>query len=165
MNKKLILIIVATILSAALITTGTIFAVRYIKTHVGKTVISFENETALAGDTVKLSFSINKNHGLWGGQIKINYDAKSLEFISCTNGNVFDECEINDTNGSVILVVNQSELVDSNVNGIIATLNFQINETAAKGDYEIEFDQITNFCDQESELVEPILQNGKITVK
>ncbi|MBQ8266969.1 MAG: hypothetical protein IJZ21_01105 [Clostridia bacterium] len=163
--KKLILIIVASILAAVLLIFATIGAVKFVKNHIGTTVISFENKTALAGDTVQLSFNVVKNHGIWGGQIKINYDATAISFVSCANGDVFDECEVNGTDGSVNLVVNQSDLEDSNVNGTIATLNFKIKENAKKGDYKIEFDQITNFCDEDSEIIEPILESGVITVK
>ena len=163
--KKLILIIVASVLAVALVTTGTIFAVKYIKNNFGDTVISFENKTALTGDTVKIPIIVKKNHGLWGGQIKINYNANVLDFISCANGDVFDECEVNDTDGSVNLLVNQSELNDSKNNGTIATLNFKIKETAKKGNCEIVFDQSSNFCDKNSDLIEPILENGIIIVK
>lgn len=163
--KKLILIIVASVLAVALITMGTIFAVKYIKNNVGDTVISFESKTALTGDTVKIPIIIEKNHGLWGGQIKINYNANVLDFISCANGDVFDECEVNDTDGSINLLVNQSEMNDSTINGTIATINFKIKETAKKGDCEIVFDQSSNFCDKNSDLIEPILENGIITVK
>lgn len=164
-TKKLILIIISSVLAVALITVGTVFAVDLFKNHIGTTVISFENKTALGGDTVQLSFGVVKNHGIWGGQIKINYDATAISFVSCANGSVFDECEINSNDGSVNLVVNQSDLEDSKANGTIATLNFKIKENAKKGDYKIEFDEITNFCDANSEIIEPILENGVITVK
>lgn len=163
--KKLVLIIVASILAAVLLTFATIGAVKYVKNHVGTTVISFENKIALAGDTVKLPFSIIKNHGIWGGQIIIKYDAAALEFVSCANGDVFDECEVNGTDGSVNLVVNQSEMTNSKLNGIIATLNFRIKENAKKGNYTIDFSETTNFCDKDGEMLEPILKNGAITVK
>ncbi len=168
MNKKirkLILIIVAALLATVLVTFTALGAIKYIKTHVGDTVISFENKTALTGDTVTIPIIIEKNHGLWGGQIRINYNSNVLDFISCANGDVFDECEVNDTDGSVNLLVNQSELNNSKINGIIAALNFKIKDTAKKGNCEIVFDDSTNFCDKNSDLIELILENGEITVK
>ena len=164
-TKKVILIIVSAVLAVALLAVGTVFAVKYIKNNVGTTVISFESKTALSGDNVQLSFEISKNHGIWGGQIKINYDATAISFVSCANGNVFDECEVNDVDGSVNLLLNQLELKSSDINGIIATLNFKIKENAKKGDYKIEFDKSTNFCDENAEIIEPILEGGVITVK
>ncbi len=163
--KKLILIIVAAFLATTLVIFTALGAIKHIKTHIGDTVISLEDKTALTGDTVKIPIVIEKNHGLWGGQIKINYNANVLDFISCANGDVFDECEVNDTDGSVNLLVNQSEMNNSKINGTIATLNFKIKETAKKGNSEIVFDQSSNFCDKNSDLIEPILENGIITVK
>lgn len=165
-TKKLILIIVAAILAAVLLVFATIATVKYVKNNVGDTVISLENQTALAGDTVKIPFSINKNHGIWGGEIQINYDADALEFVSCANGSVFDECQANSNEGFVKLIVNQSGEFDvSKTNGLIATLNFKIKENAKKGDYNIEFDEITNFCDKDTQIIEVVFENGKITVK
>lgn len=163
--KKILLIIIAAVLAVALITLATMNVIKYIKNYVGDTVISFENQTALTGDTVKIPFSIIKNHGLWGGQVKINYDANVLEFVSCANGSVFDECEVNGAKGSVNLIVNESGLDDSKANGTIATLNFKIKETAKKGDCKIEFDKTTTFCDNEGEIIEIKFTDGIITVK
>lgn len=163
--KKILLIIIAAVLAVALITLATMNVIKYIKNYVGDTVISFENQTALTGDTVKIPFSIIKNHGLWGGQVKINYDANVLEFVSCANGSVFDECEVNGAKGSVNLIVNESGLDDSKANGTIATFNFKIKETAKKGDCKIEFDKTTTFCDNEGEIIEIKFTDGIITVK
>ena len=164
-TKKLILIIVAALLAVVLATIGTIYGIKYIKNYVGDTVISLESKTALAGDTVKLPISIIKNHGIWGGQIIISYDANSLEFVSCANGEVFDECETNSNDGTLNLLVNQSDIDDSNVNGIVATLNFKIVENAKKGSYKISFSGDSNFCDKNADIVELKLENGVVTVK
>lgn len=163
--KKIILISVSAVLAVALITTGVIVTAKYFKNYVGDTVISFEEKTALAGDTVKIPFSVIKNHGIWGGQIKINYDSQAMAFVSCANGDVFDECEINSEDGSVNIVVNQTGLDDSKVNGVIATLNFKIKDSAKGGNYKIEFDKMTDFCNKDGEMIEPILKNGEIKVK
>lgn len=164
-TKKLVLIIIAAVLAVALVTVGTIYGIKYIRNYVGDTVISFESKTALAGDNVKLPISIIKNHGIWGGQIIVSYDADTLEFVSCANGDVFDECETNSADGTVNLVVNQTEIENNHKNGIIATLNFKIKENAQNGDYTIQFDETTNFCDKDAQLIELTLNNGIITVK
>lgn len=163
--KKLVLIIVCAVLAVALITVGTVFAVDLFKNHIGTTVISFENKTVLAGDTVEIPLSISKNHGIWGGQIIINYDSDAINFVSCSNGEVFDECEVNSNVGEVVILVTQSELEDSNENGLIANLNFKVKVSADKGDYDIAFDDETNFCDSDENMIEPILEKGVITVK
>lgn len=167
-KKKLIIIIVAAVLAVALLAVGTVYTVKYIKENVGDSILSLESKTALAGDTIKLSFTISKNHGLWGGQIVINYDADNLTFVSCANGVVFDECEANATDGGKLMVlVTQSDLENTDADGVVATLNFEIKDSAAKGDYDIEFSTDTNLCDidEPEDLIVPLFENGKITVK
>lgn len=164
-TKKILLIVLAIIATVAVIAVSTVLIVKYVKRNVGTTVISFENQTAIAGDTIKLPVNIIKNHGIWGGQIKINYDANALEFISCANGEVFEECKVNGSEGSVSLVVKQSEMENSKINGIIAVLNFEIKDTADKGNYEISLNKSTNFCNADSETVKYKDKNGIITIK
>ncbi len=164
-TKKLIAKIIAILLSICVVIFGTIFTVKYIKNNVGDTVLYFENQTALKGDVVKLPLYVNKNHGIWGGQLIIKYDASNFEFVSCANGNVFDECEINDNSGMVNIIVNQTELNNAIQNGLVLTLNFKIKETALKGDYNITFDTQTNFCDKDAETMDVVLKEGCISVK
>lgn len=164
-TKKILLIVLAIIAAVAVIAVSTVLIVKYVKRNVGTTIISFENQTAIAGDTVKLPVNIIKNHGIWGGQIKINYDTNALEFVSCANGEVFDECQANGDSGSVIIIVNQSDISEVKSNGTVATLNFNIRESASKTNYAIRFDSISNFSDSEGELIEIELKNGTVTVK
>ena len=163
--KKLILIIVSALLALALLTIGTIKVMNYIKNYVGDTTVYFENQTALSGDTVKLPLSITKNHGLWAGLLKIEYDTAGLEFASCANGAVFDECEVEAGKGTVSIIVNMSELQDVKENGLVVTLNFKVKENAKKGNYNIELNADTEFCDVNGEPKEVVLEKGSITVK
>ncbi len=163
--KKLIFKICIVVLIVAIISVGTFFTVKYIKNNIGDTVISLEGTTALAGDTIKIPFSISKNHGLWGGQIKINYDEKAFEFISCANGDVFDECEVNNNTGSVNLIVNQTVLANTKEDGLVASLNFKVKNLAKNGNYEISFDSETNFCNADAETQEVILESTTVTIK
>ncbi len=127
--------------------------------------ISIGDVSAIAGDTIKLPFNISDNSSVWGGQIKINYNEKVFDFISCANGDVFDECEVNDNNGTVNLLVNQTELENTKENGLVATLNFKVKTTAIDGEYEISFDKETNFSNIDGELKEVSFDNGTVTVK
>ncbi len=161
MNKKLVLIISSFVLALAVLICGAILIVK----NTGDTVITLSNATALAGDTVELPLEITKNHGIWGGQIIINYDTDAINFVSCSNGEVFDECEVNNNDGEVVLLVTQSALENTNVNGLIANLNFKIKISADKGSYDITFNADTNFCDSDEKLIELTLNKGKITVK
>ena len=127
--------------------------------------ISIGDATALAGDTVKIPFSMDGNSAVWGGQVIIKYNEKVLEFISCANGNVFDECEANDNDGTLNLIVNQTELENTDENGLIATLNFKVKTIADDGKYKISFDKETNFSNIEGELKEVSFDNGTVTIK
>ncbi len=129
------------------------------------TTISIGDASALAGDTVKLPFSISGNKGLWGGQVIINYDASVFEYVTCTNGDLFDRCDDNDIDGQLCLVVSQSDAKNISKDGLIATLNFRIKDTADDGKYDISFDKETNFSNIEGELKEVLFENGTVEVK
>ena len=160
-NKKFILIIAAIIMAAAMLVTGILLIVK----NVGYTTIFLDEKSALAGDTVEIPLSISKNHGIWGGQIIINYDSDAISFVSCSGGEVFDECEVNNNVGEVVILVTQSELNDSTENGLIANLKFKVKVSADKGDYSITLNEETNFCDIDENMIEPIFKSGIITVK
>lgn len=161
MNRKLIFNIVAIILAIATITIGVLLVIK----NTGDCVIALGSNTALSGDTVSIPLTITKNPGAWGGQIIIDYDADNLNFISASNGGVFDACEVNDTGDSVVLLVTQSTLTNTKQNDLIATINFKVKDSADKGVCEITFNPETNFCNSEEELLETVLKSGSITIK
>ena len=161
MNKKLVLIITSVVVAVAIICCGALLIIK----NVGNTVLSLNSKTALAGDTVELTLSIDKNHGIWGGPIVINYDAESISFVSCANGGVFDECEVNSNEGEVVLLVTQSDFENTKANGVVATLNFKVKVSAEKGDFDISFNGESNLCNIDEEIVEINYNNGKIKVK
>ncbi len=173
MNKKTkISIIIATlILAVAIIVSGALLIVN----NVGKTTLFIESETALAGDTVRLPISINKNHGLFVGQIVIKYNADALEFVSYSNGDVFLQCGANDDDGTVIIILNHNGIENTKSDGVVATLNFEIKETTLKGEYPISFYLPENVEDgtyfakvqnlEDESWIIPNCENGKIIVK
>ena len=163
MKKKLVLIIAVAVLIVALLAAGVVVLLR----NTGDTVLSMEQKTALAGDYVSLSVNIKNNHGIYYGLVNVSYNADVIEFVSCEGGEVFNECESNDVGGTVIFIVNQSDLSNSHIDGKVATLNFKIKDSAVKGDYDISFDKETAFCNlsEPEDLIIPEFKNGKITVK
>lgn len=162
--KKHVKIYIAVLL-AIVIAVAAWLTVKCIKNNFGDTVVTLEGTTALSGDTIKIPFAISKNHGLWGGQIKINYDTSAFEFVSCAKGDVFDECEVNSNIGSVNLIVNQTALANTKEDGLVADLNFKIKSYAKSGDYKISFDTETNFCNADAEMQEVLFEGCTITVK
>ena len=104
-------------------------------------VLSMESKLALVGDTINVPIEIEKNRGLYVGQIVVNYDPSVFEFVSGGNGNVFDECVVNGTDikGTVMIIANQSGVKNTKKNGIVSSLNFKIKDTAPRGDTTISF--------------------------
>lgn len=166
-TKKLILIIVACILAVAIIVLSAVLIIK----NLGPCMLNIESKTALAGDDVSLSVSIDKNPGLYIGVMSVKYDTSALTFVSCGNGDVFDEREINSLDGEVVILVSQSGLKDTDKDGVIVNLNFTVKENASKGEYDIRFDfsdrEMTGFRnvkDPET-YIDFEFQHGKITVK
>ncbi len=161
MKKNLIFSIVAIVLALAVIAVGVLLIIK----NTGDCVITIDNVKTLAGDTVEIPIKINNNFGIWGGQIIIDYDSDKFNFVSATNGEVFNECEYNDTGSSVALLVTQTALKNSKEDGVIVTIKLGVKESVEKGKTDITFNTETNFGDSEGNLVEPILENGSVTIK
>lgn len=158
---KSILIIVSAVLAVALIT-GAVFL---ILNNIGDPTVSINSKSAKAGEMVEISLSVDKNPGIWGGQVILKYDSDALSFDSYSNGKVFDRCDCNDDSGTLTLLLTQAELKNAKKNGRAAIIRFKINDNAAKGDYNISFNKDTNFCNADEKLIEPTLENGTVTVK
>ncbi len=165
MKKNLIFIIIAIVLAVATIFVGSLLILK----NIGNSVISIGNAKGLVGDVVEVPITIEKNPGIWGGQIIIDYDSKYFSFDSFLNGSVFEQCQVNDTGDSVAILVTHtvtnSGLKDSKINGTVATLKFRIKATSQKGKQELKFNTETNFCNENQDVIELTQKNGTITVK
>lgn len=154
--------IIAVVLAAATIFLGVLLILKNIG---DTTTVSLGSAKGTNGDIVEIPLTIEKNQGVWGGQILIDYDSENLSFVSISNGAVFDECEVNDSDGCLAILVTQSALKDSYKSGDIAILKFKIKISADDGVYSLDFNEETNFCNKDEEMIEPVLMGGKITVK
>ncbi len=165
MKKNLFLVIVAIILAIATITVGVLLIVK----NMGEAQLSVGNAKGIVGDTVEVPIIIDKNPGIWGGQIIIDYDSDNFSYVSISNGDVFDYCESNDTGDSVVIVANtlltQAKLENTYEDGVVATLKFKIKSSAKKGDYNISVNTATNFCNNKEEIIEVAFVDGIIKVK
>lgn len=170
MNKKLILTVVSIVAAVALVVMGIVLVLK----NAGDCKISIESKTALQGDAISLPVSITGNRGLYYGKIVINYDADVLTFVSCANGDVFEECESNNLDGQLVLIVNQTGVQNTKIDGVMAVLNFDINENAPKGVHNISFEVNTDELGDNTAFVtvsdpETFVgfeyENGKVTVK
>lgn len=161
MKKNLLFNIVAIVLAAATIAVGVILIFK----KTGDTTVSLGDTKGISGDIVEIPLAIENNHGVWGGQIIVDYDSDNLSFVSIENGTVFNGCEVNDAGECIAILVTQSKLENSHEDGVIATLKFKIKTSADDGTYNLDFNQETNFCDKDENMVEPEFKGGKITVK
>lgn len=137
-KEKAIAIIGISILVVALIVSTVLLLTK----NVGKTVLKIESQKVIPGNEISLPITIEKNHGFFSGQIIIEYDSGALEFISCENGEVFDECFTYKPTGedSIVIIVEQTtKLENTDINGVVAMLKFKVRASAKKGTYPISF--------------------------
>ena len=138
LKEKLIPIIGLSILVVVLIVSTVLLLVK----NVGKTTLKIESKTAIPGDEISLPIIIDKNHGIFSGQIVVAYNSSALEFLSCENGEVFDECDVHvlpESDTLVILAEQITKFENTKVDGVLATLKFKVRSGAKKGTYPISF--------------------------
>ena len=165
MEKKRILRIISICCAICVFVALTTIVIYTLVNRVGVTTVSLGSEKVASGDVVEIPLTLKKNHGMWGGQIIINYDPEAISFVSCENGDLFDDCEVNNNEGEVVLLVKQKELKNMHKNGDIAMLKFKAKVSADSGDYNIVINQDTNFGDINENIIETIFKNGIISVK
>ena len=103
--------------------------------------ITIDTKKVRAGKTVLVNVSLQNNPGMWGMDLAVNYDKTKLTLGSVTNGMVFADAEWTKGNLSgekYILSYEAGGLENITANGVIATLEFTVNEDAQADDfYEI----------------------------
>ena len=95
--------------------------------------VSVESKKASAGSTVLITVCLEENPGIWGMDLVVNYDKTQLTLTNVINGTVFSDSEWTPGNLSgnkYILSYEASGFDDITANGILATLEFTINENA-----------------------------------
>lgn len=103
--------------------------------------ITIDTKKVRAGKAVLINVSLQNNPGMWGMDLAVNYDKTKLTLGSVTNGMVFADAEWTKGNLSgekYILSYEAGGLENITANGVIATLEFTVNEDAQADDfYEI----------------------------
>lgn len=165
MKKSLIFSVGAIILAVVTIFVGVLLVLK----NIGEPTVIIGSAKGLANDVVEVPITIKNNPGIWGGQIIVDYDSKYFAFESFANGDVFEQCQVNNTGENIAVLVTHTVtdkgLKNSKNNGEITTLKFRIKATAKKGNKDIKFNSETNFCNKNEDLIELILKDGVITVK
>lgn len=165
MKKSLIFTIVAVVLAIATLIVGALLIFQ----NFAEPTVVIGSAKGLTNDVVEIPITIKNNPGIWGGQIIVDYDSKSLDFDAFVNGDAFEQCLVNDTGDNVAILVTHTVtnkgLENSKNNGEITTLKFKIKPASKKGQIDIKFNSETNFCNADQDLIEFKLENGFITVK
>ena len=86
-----------------------------------------------------LTVSLGSNPGINTLVARLGYDSKALTLLSVTNGTVFSEAnngsmfEVNVANNPLVLYFEENSIGNITANGVVATLEFTVNEQ--KEDY------------------------------
>lgn len=102
------------------------------------TKIIVETKKARAGKTVSVNVTLQNNPGIWGLDLSVEYDKTKLTLNSVTNGTVFSDAEWvkgNLAGSKYILSYEASGFENVTANGVLATLEFTVNEDAAADDF------------------------------
>ncbi len=116
-------------------------------------------------ETIKVPVNIDKNPGVWGCQLNIEYDTQVFEYVGYENGKLFDECDVNVDNGVIRSLITKSALENTKKNGTIVTFEFKVNKNAPKGTYELKLRDDYQMVNVEEQIVSPKINIGKITIK
>ena len=86
--------------------------------------------TAAPGDQIAVTLSIENNPGIAGLSVKVVYDQSIVTLVSASNGELFSGF----TKGLQYLFDESEDVTDD---GVLMTLVFTVNSSAANGEYEI----------------------------
>ncbi len=95
--------------------------------------ITVDSASATPGKTVTVSVTLENNPGIWGMDLEVNYDKTQLTLTNVTNGTVFAASEWTAGNlagDTYILSYEASGFDNITANGVLAVLEFTVNETA-----------------------------------
>ena len=142
MNKKLLAIVIAIVTLMSFSVVG-IYAITLEESN---PTFYLESVKAKKDNNVSIKVFIKNNPGLWGINVKINYDKTALTLIDVENGDFFKESEW--TKGDLeILSYEANGLEDiTTVNGTLAILNFKVNNDAVPGKYDVSISYNAGDC-------------------
>ncbi len=162
-RKIISIFLVALMLSSMLPTT--VFAATAPKV----TAASVEKEM-IAGETVDVDVVLSDNPGITGGNMKIEFEKNKLKLISVTNTN---QTITSTYTGSPAMPVTSGihglswdgDLLSADLtgNGVIATLTFEVLDTATVGDSTITVSNV-DFVNAAADSVAGTGVNGKVTL-
>ncbi len=128
-----------------------------------------ESLGATGGSDVSVKVTVENNPGLWGMDLRIDYDKSAMTLTSVENGDFFATSEWTRGNleaDTYILSYEANEIEDiTKSSGTLATLNFTLKEDISEGDYEIKVSYRTgDIINISFEDLAFTMVNGKVTV-
>ncbi len=168
-NKKLVIILVSAILVLALLVVGIVQVVKKVKFDKDpKNHFSLTGTEIITtpGTSVQVPITLNKNTGMWAASVQFTYDSKALKFEGVTNGEIFDDCEVNVVEeGKIALLLQEDGLEDTTASGVIFTLNFKTKISSDDGEYKIDFSDECEFVNIIGNQLELQLESPKIIIR
>ena len=162
--RKIISIFLVALMLASMLPT-TVFAATAPKV----TAASVEKEM-IAGQTVDVDITLSDNPGITGGTVKIEFEKAKLKLTSVKNTNqtitstYYGYSVMPITSGSYTLGWDGDLMsADLTGNGVIATLTFEVLDTATVGDSAITVSNV-DFVNAAAESVAGTGVNGKVTL-
>ena len=107
----------------------------------GEPAIKLGSRSAYPGEDVSVTVVIENNPGVWGIDLRISYDKTAMTLVSVENGDFYQNSEWTkgNLNADVYTLSYEAGGFEdiTTVSGLLATLNFRVNENAAPGNYEV----------------------------
>lgn len=146
-----------------------IFSVCTVSSAAETPTITVESVGGTSGGDVSVKVTVENNPGLWGMDLRIDYDKSAMTLTSVENGDFFAASEWTKGNlesDTYILSYEANEIEDiTKASGTLAILNFTLKEGLSGGDYEVKASyrpgDIINISFED--LVFTVV-NGKVTV-
>lgn len=126
-----------------------------------------DSKTALPGDKVSINISLNDNTGIIAALLKVEYDSSRLKLTGVKDGGLLSGATFNPDYNKIpyTLLWNSATATNFTGNGVLATLTFNVLETAQNGEAAIKLSFNENdVFDVDLNNVALNIVNGKITV-
>lgn len=170
MNKKIVTIIIASVLALALVVTGVILLLKNSfaspddssKLPLDEGIIRTGSVTASVGDKIKVPVSFEKNPGTMSMCLYSKFDAESLKYLGYQKGDFLTDYQF-EVKDNVITFLNLEDK-DIAKDGVLYYLEFEVLEGAKTSEILTGAGQF-DMCNYDEELITVTPIAGTITIK
>lgn len=133
----------------------------------GGAKLTVSTQQAQPGQNVAVTVTLSDNAGVWGLRCRVGYDHSDLKLTSVVNGSIFAEKEVSYSQSldkdPFVYVAFAEKLEDIRAEGTMVTLNFQVTDEAASGEYPITL-EVTQAIDATGVEIPVVVRNGAVRV-